>query len=55
MLFFIREISSLGSNTDNRRLRYFDPESDQKLRNRVVCGGEDFSIRDLTGTHFDYP
>jgi hypothetical protein len=43
-----------GLNTDNRRLRFFDPESDQKPRNRVVCGGEDFLTRDLTGSHFDY-
>jgi hypothetical protein len=44
-----------GLNTDNRRLRFFDPESDPKRRNRVVCGGEDFLTRDLTGSFFDYP
>jgi hypothetical protein len=42
-------------NTDKRRLRFFDPESDLKRRNRVVCGSEDFGTRDLTGTYFDYP
>jgi len=42
-------------NTDNRRLRFFDPESDSKRRNRVVCGGEDFVTGDLTDSQIAYP